>query len=186
MSEKRRHRTGGGAKKIAAWGFAILLVALLSANLVMALVNEKDETPQGFVTPELLQTAAFWAPVGATLVMSILGLYWSSRAYSQTERTSLVWARGGYAFALAGTSLFVFLCFDGDSVDGRFVPTLSRQWVAALASFLLAGQTAVFAMVSFKELRRAETGEGSRRPRGHRERTDTPPGEPAAAPDTAQ
>lgn len=151
-------------KKFLVWSGWILLVAVLGGNLVMAYVRQPkgDDTPQGFITPELLQTGAFWAPMAATFLMSLLGLYWSSRAYSQTERTSLLWARRGYALSLLGGAVLVMAVFDAE--------LFPRPWLAAVSAVLLALQTSIFAMVSFKELRRAETGEGSRRPRGHRER----------------
>jgi hypothetical protein len=181
MSERRhRSKSEGRGKRMLVWAGWGLAVLLLGGNLVIGLVNKKGDALQGFVTPDHLKSAAFWTPTVAALALSLAGLWWSSKAYANGERTSLLWARRGYLFTLVATVVFVMATFDRDMFP--------RDWLSAIAAFVIAGQTLFSAMVAFKEYRRAESGEGSRRPRG---RLETPmmtdvPAAPPDAPGTAK
>ena len=159
MSEKRRRSGGEGrGKRILVWSGWGLLVVLLGGNVVIALMNrDKDETPQGVLQPEHLQAAAFWVPIAVCLVMSLLGLFWSSKAYAQNERASLLWARRGYVFSLVGSVALAMAVFDPE--------TFKREWLAAFAAVIVGGQSVFFAMLALGEYRRADSGEGGRRGR---------------------
>jgi hypothetical protein len=151
----RKHRSSGGGRKwlpIAGWGLAVLL---LGGNIVLALAREKDETPQGFLTPALLRTVAFWLPVLVAFAMSLAGMFWTSKALSHNERASLLWMRRGFVFALVGTVVLVFACFDPEMFP--------REWLAVIAAALLGALTFHFAFAAWKEYQRAEMGPGHRR-----------------------
>ncbi len=188
MSERRR-RSGSDEdredrkKRIFTWLGWGALVALLGANLLISVLREpKNDKPQGFLSPELLRTVAFWIPVSGAALMSALGLYWSSKAYSQNERSSLLWARRGYVFGLIGAMALTFACFDPE--------TFPREWFACVAAAVVAGQSLLFGMMSFREFRRASSGGGGRRGRSSDPATATPsmdaPPRPAASPDAAK
>jgi hypothetical protein len=150
---------GERRKRIFTWIAWTLVVALLGGNLAMSFLREpKNDKPQGFLTPDHLRSAAFWLPIACTAAMSVLGLYWSSRAYSQSERSSLLWARRGYVFGLVAAGVLTFACFDPENFP--------REWFVCLAAALVAGQAALFAMLSFKEYRRAQSGGGGSGRRG--------------------
>jgi hypothetical protein len=164
MSERRHRSTSEGrGKRILVWAGWGLVVLLLGGNLVIGLVNKKGNALQGFLTPDHLLRAAFWAPMTAALALSVCGLWWSSKAYAHGERTSLLWARRGYLFTLVATVVSLMATFDRDMFP--------REWLSVIAAFVIGGQTLFSAMFAFKEYRRAESGEGSRRPRG---RLETP------------
>ena len=178
MSERRRMSgsTEGRGKRILVWCGWGIAVLLLGGNLVVGLLNKKGDTLQGFVAPEHVLTVAFWAPISVVFGMSVLGLWWSSKAYSHSERTSLLWARRGHLFTLVGSVVFLMATFDREMFP--------REWLAAIAAVVVGGQSLFFALVALKEYRRAETGDGSRRPRG---RLETPmmPAVPGAPPESA-
>jgi hypothetical protein len=160
VSERRRRSgsdedRGERRKRIFTWLGWGTLVALLGANLVISWIREpKNDKPQGFLSPDVLRAAAFWIPIGGAVAMSALGLYWSSRAYSQSERSSLLWARRGYVFGLIGAVALAFACFD--------VETFPREWFVCLAAAVVAGQSLLFGMMSFREFRRASSGGSGR------------------------
>jgi len=150
--------SGVRKKRILTWLAWGLVVALLGGNLVVSFFHEpKGDKPRGLITRELLLTLAFWVPIACTLVMSTLGLYWSSKAYSQNERSSLLWARRGYVFGLIGSVALIFACLDAENVP--------HEWFVALAAAVVAGQALLFGMMSFKEFRRAQSGRSGRRGR---------------------
>jgi hypothetical protein len=160
---ERRHRSGGSRlRKALPWAGWIALFAALAGNVVWSRLHEENGRSAGFLTPRILSIVGLWAPIAAALLLSLCGLFWSSKAYAHSERSSLLWARRGFVFTLVGTVLFAFFCVDGETVDGKVVATLPREWLAVLASFVIGGQTALFAMLSFREYRRAEAGGGRR------------------------
>lgn len=167
MSERRHRSSGGGrAKQVLAWAGWGMLIALLGTNLVMAFLNEEqDGTPQGFFTIELLQIAGFWAPMALAWLFALLGLLWVGKAYKHSERASLLWAKRGYAFAIVGGLAFAIAVFEPELLD--------RRWLAVAASSLFGAQTVFFALLARAEYRRAETGEGTRHPRRHGERSSS-------------
>jgi hypothetical protein len=143
---------GARKKRVFTWLAWGVVVALLGANLLTSSMFDR-----GFLTPEVLRAAAFWVPIAGAVAMSVLGLYWSSKAYSQNERSSLLWARRGYVFGLIGSGVLVFTCFEPDNFP--------REWFVAVAAAVVAGQALLFGMMSFKEFRRAQSGGGGRRGR---------------------
>jgi cytochrome bd-type quinol oxidase subunit 2 len=152
----RRHRAGGGggASKALAWSGWGILTLLLAGNIAMGLINQKDEQPQGFITPEVLQAAGLWIPVLAAMTFAVLGLYWSTKAHKESERSSLLWARRGYAFSLVGAVIFLMAVFDAE--------TFRREWLAVVAGLVLAVQSVLFAMFAYREFKRSAEGEGRR------------------------
>jgi hypothetical protein len=161
VSERRHRSSEGRGRRILVWSGWGLVVLLLGGNLVVSLVNRKGDALQGFLTPDHVRSAAFWAPICAALALSLCGLWWSSKAYAHSERSSLLWARRGYLFTLVATVVFLMAAFDRDMFP--------REWLSVIAAAVIGGQTVFSAMFAFKEYRRAESGEGSRRPRGRRE-----------------
>jgi hypothetical protein len=155
--------SGERRKKLLTWLGWGVLVALLGGNLLITWIREpKNDKPQGVLTPEILLTAAFWVPICCALTMSALGLYWSSKAYSQNERSSLLWARRGYVFGLIGSVVLMLACYDNETFPReRFIP---------IAAMIVAGQALLFGMMSFKEFRRAQSGGGG----GRRGRSSEP------------
>jgi hypothetical protein len=176
-------QTHGRKKRIFTWLAWGIVVALLGGNLLVSFIRDpKGDKPHGLFTREILLTLAFWVPIACTLVMSTLGLYWSSKAYSQNERSSLLWARRGYVFGLIGSVALILACLDAENVP--------HEWFVALAAAVVAGQALLFGMMSFKEFRRAQSGRRGRR--GRSSETDsaaqfdaaTQP--PASSPDTGR
>jgi hypothetical protein len=166
----------GRKKRVLVWLAWALVVALLGGNLMTSSFFDK-----GFLTPEVLRAAAFWIPTAVAVAMSSLGIYWSGKAYSQSERSSLLWARRGYFFGLIGSGVFVLACFEPEEFP--------REWIVAVAAAVVAGQALFFGMMSFKEFRRAKSGGGGRRERTSEpgvaaSAVDAPP--PAASPDAAK
>lgn len=161
-----RRRKSSGKRNWLAWAGWGLLVLLLAGNIVFGFLNEKDDTPNGFLTPEHLLAAAFWAPAVFAMVISLCGMYWSSRAHAQSERSSMLWARRGYIFTLVASVAFVLAAMDRD--------TFPRPWFAALAAALVGGQAFFAAMISLREYRRAEMGEGGRRGRSRSSASEMP------------
>lgn len=151
MSGRRHRRERARRLAWAGWG---LLVVLLCANLATALSDTGDKE-QGFLTPEFLQMAGFWAPLAVAVAMALCGYFWSSRAYAQNERSSLLWARRGYVFTLAAAAALALACLDAE--------LFPRAWFAVLASSALGGQALFFGMLAFREYRRARAGEMHRR-----------------------
>lgn len=164
MSGRRRRSSGDadaddgrrGGRLLARLGWGVV-VTLLLGNLVMGLVDRKGDKPQGFITPDLLLSLAFWIPAAGALAMSAAGLYWSNKAYAQNERSSLLWARRGYVFGMVGATAFLVACFDRE--------TFPREWIVCVAAAVIAGQSLFFGMMSFREFRRAQSGGGGRRGR---------------------
>jgi len=181
MSERRHRSTSEGrGKRMLVWAGWGIVVLLLGGNLVIGLLNRKGGALQGFLTPDHVRSAAFWAPISAALALSLCGLWWSSKAYAHSERSSLLWARRGYLFTLVATVVFLMATFDRDMFP--------REWLSVIAATVIAGQTLFSAMLAFNEYRRAESGQGSRRPRGRLETplmTDVPVA-PPDAPGTAK
>lgn len=173
MSEKR-HRSSGGSrgKQVLAWAGWGMLIALLGTNLVMAFLNEEtDGTPQGFFTPDILQTVGFWAPMAVAWLFALCGLFWVSKAYKHSERASLLWAKRGYTFTIVAALAFAIATHE---VDAENRALLSRAWLSVIAAVLLGGQTVFFALLARSEYRRAETGEGTRHPRRHGDKSAVP------------
>jgi hypothetical protein len=156
--EKRRHHASSGRGKRLmtrlAWAVVVLL---LGGNLVLAVVNRREETPQGFVTPIMVQSVGFWLPVAVAAVFAVCGVVWATKAFRHSERTSLLWARRAHWFSLFAAVALTFACFERD--------VFPREWFAVAASVLLGTQTVLASMISLKEWKRSETGEGSRRAR---------------------
>lgn len=171
MSEKRHRSSSGGgrAKQVLAWTGWGILIALLGTNLVMFLLREEgaEETTGGFLTPEHLQSAGFWVPISAAWLFALLGLFWTSSAYKHSERSSLLWAKRGYALTILGGLALALATFEPE--------TFPRPWLAVVAAGVFGAQTVFFALLARAEYRRAETGEGTRHPRRHGERSSAPP-----------
>jgi len=172
VSERRRRSSsddeaGDRRKRVLTWLAWSVVVALLGGNLAVSFFREsKNDKPHGFITLEHVRTAALWLPIGCAVAMSVLGLYWSSKAYSQNERSSLLWARRGYVFGLIGSAVFLFACYDENMFP--------REWIVSVAAVVIAGQALFFGMMSFKEFRRAQLRGGSRRGRSS-SADDAPP-----------
>ena len=181
MSERRHRSSGDGrGRRMLVWAGWGSIVLLLGGNLFVGLVNRKGDSSPGFLAPEHLLTVAFWAPVAATIVISLLGLWWASKAYAHSERSSMLWARRGYLFTIVGCTFFAMATFDRE--------LFPRPRLAIVAATVLGGQAIFSAMIAMKEYRRAASGEGSRRPRGRLETpmmTDVPVA-PPDAPGTAK
>lgn len=158
------HHRSGGRRWLHRLAWTVI-VLLLGGNLALAVFNQRDDTPQGFVTPQMVQSAGFWIPVAVGVVAAVAGLVWATKAYRHSERTSLLWARRAHWFSLVAAAGLTLACFERD--------VFPREWFAVAASALVAAQSALVSMVSLKEYRRSETGEGSRRAR---------PARPAAPP----
>ena len=169
-----RRRKSGGRRTWLTWAGWGVLVLLLGGNIVFGFLNEKEETPHGFLTPEHLLAAAFWVPAAFAMVISLCGMYWSSKAHAQSERSSMLWARRGYVFTLVASVAFVLAAFDREAFP--------REWLAAFAAALVAGQAFFAAMISLREYRRAETGEGGRRGRSRSSSTEPPAAAPGTGP----
>lgn len=140
----------------------VLIFLALVANLAMLAVT--GESP---IDEEMVKVIAFWGLVAANLTLAGAGVYFVSKAFGKTEKSSLVWARRGYAVNIVVTAVFALApWFFYDYVKTKDFTRSDSMFEIALVLLLFGIPHAIFTLSSYKEYLRSA---GSRPKRLHRD-----------------
>ncbi len=164
---RRKSRRGGPGRWMIAGG--VVLALLMAANLVVGLQGMSDEKgggePTGFLTPDILAGVAFWVPFGISLAACVCGMWWSTQAFADSERGSLLWLRRSLSLGLAGTCGLAVAAFETVVVESKVVPLFDRRTLSIAFAWLL---VLILVNVALATLREKHAAEGSNRPRRRR------------------
>lgn len=114
--KRRRSDSSKGPRSWPTWVILGIVALLLAANLVAALPGWMEEgEPTGWLTPGILRTIGLWVPAVGALLLSGLGLWWTSRAVERGGRPGAQWGRRGFFLAVIGILGLVTAVFEPET-----------------------------------------------------------------------